>query len=198
MIFERRSSRRVLREYPDFARVNHYAEEHSFAPKSEQLGDEDAGIGYEMSWFLTPAVIFVYAEDEVSKSSYLYVTGRDAADVEARIAAIADDLDPLTMNELSAAVEEAGDGPPLARALLRVGLGAPLEFDGSVFDLIRSGLTNEDEMVRQSTVYALTYSPWLEWLPVLREVARSDSSADVRELAAATAEQLETMDRDES
>jgi hypothetical protein len=33
----------------------------------------------------------------------------------------------------------------------------------------------------------MTYSPWLEWLPVLREVARNDASADVRELAAATA-----------
>jgi hypothetical protein len=198
MIFERRSSRRVLREYPDFARVHRYAEEHSFAPKSEQLGDEDAGIGYEMSWFLTPTVILVYAEDEVSKSSYLYVTGRDAADIEARIAATSHDLDPLTMNELSAAVGEAGDGPTLARALLRVGLGAPLEFDGAVFDLVCGGLSNEDEMVRQSTVYAMSYSPWLEWLPVLREVARSDSSADVRELAAMMAEQLETMDRDES
>ena len=198
MIFERRSSRRVLREYPDFARVHRYAEEHSFAPKSEQLGDEDAGIGYEMSWFLTPTIIFVYAEDEVAQSSYLYVTGRDAAEIEARIAAIGHDLDPLSMNELLAAVAESGDGPRLARALLRVGLGAPLAFDGAVFEVIRSGLSNKDEMVRQSTVYAMTYSPWPEWLPVLREVARDDSSADVRELAAATVEQWETMDGDES
>src|SRR4051812_41248670 len=102
MIFERHSSRRVLRENPAFPRVHSYAQEHSFPPISERFGDEDAGTGYEMSWSLAPAVLFVYAEDVISRSEYVYVTGRDAADIEARIAAIARDLNPLTMDELAA------------------------------------------------------------------------------------------------
>jgi hypothetical protein len=56
------------------------------------------------------------------------------------------------MDQLSAAVDEAADGPSLARALLRVGPGGAARIvGGAVFDLIRGGLTNEAEMVRQST-----------------------------------------------
>ncbi|WP_199512585.1 hypothetical protein [Nucisporomicrobium flavum] len=165
---------------------------------SERLGDEDAGTGYEMTWSMAPAVILHYVEDVVSRSGHVHVTGRDTADIESRVETLGRELDTLTMKELTAAVGEAGAGPELARALLRVGLGAPLAFDATVFDVIRGGLANEDAMVRQSTVYATTYSPWREWLPVLREVARDDPSADVRELAAATAGQLEQLDGDES
>jgi hypothetical protein len=70
-----------------------------------------------------------------------------------------------------------------ARAVLRAGLGASEEFDERFFARINAALQHPDRRVRETAVWAVTFSPYAEYRPALTAIRESDEDPALRENA---------------
>jgi hypothetical protein len=66
---------------------------------------------------------------------------------------------------------------------MRLGVGAPYEFDDEVFRRITAGLVHGNADVRQLAMWGSVYSPWPDYLPYLRQIAERDKAPLLRERA---------------
>ena len=187
MIFGERISRRyILRRYPDLESVERYAQERKWSLISEAAENQDRGIKHEVRW-LTPTTITLHYEDDyISQQSYAYFAGDDFNALPGLVADLTEALQPWSLDELLQAIAGARTGPERARAVLRAGLGAPMEFDQEFFDAISECMTAEEAPLRAAGVLASGASPWAQFRPPLERIASEDPEAEVREMAQAT------------
>ncbi|PUB31834.1 hypothetical protein C8K30_101351 [Promicromonospora sp. AC04] len=125
-----------------------------------------------------------FCEDEVTQNSYAFVVGATRNVAESLITMIERDLDSWSRAQLLEEMDRGAGFDETGRALIRLALSAPLEFDQPVYDRVRDGLQHSDERLRDLSIWATSYTPWPEYRALLRDVAAHDDSERIRDRAA--------------
>lgn len=183
-----RSDPMVLRDGADPDQVPRLARELDAELVEEQTYPIDHGVVREQTWQLAPGVLLQLADDARSGSSAVTVLSEDEARVGKYTDLIRRYLKPSTAEDLLAAPKAAQDEHRQARAVMRVGFGAPYGYDERFFRLIRDAMADPSLPVRTAAVLATTYSFYPEYQDVLRAVAERELDPIVREQAADLAE----------
>lgn len=179
---EFRTSRMVLRGLPAEEEVTELAEGNGW-PKLQDTGSPEEGGQREVTWQAAPATTLHYVEDGASSSSYVYVKGEQPQLTTSIGSTVEQELHPWRLLDLWRRVDVAKDPVRLGLALLRLGVAAPHSYEEGTFERIRRGLTHEDERTRDMSVWAITYSPWPEYLSLLEDIAAHDPVPTLRERA---------------
>lgn len=165
--------------------LNEYANEEGWDYEEEIEADEQRGIWHEVRWSVGPGLRVHYIEDPVSSLGYFAVTGEDPQLIQSISAAIADDLETWSIEELSELFDSTNEPHALARTTVYLGLAASHDFDVRVFDRIRRALNHSEPEVRHAAMWAMSYSPWPPYRPLLSDAVRNDPDSDLREAAQA-------------
>lgn len=165
--------------------LNEYANQEGWDYEAETKADEQRGIWHELRWSLGPLLWVHYIEDPVSSLGYFAVTGDDPQLVQSISATIADDLEAWSIEELCEIFDRTTEPHALAQTTVYLGLAAPHDFDVRVFDRIRRALNHSEVGVRHAAMWAMSYSPWPRYRPLLSDAVRNDPDSDLREAAQA-------------
>lgn len=179
-----RTRRMVLRERFCEEDVERFAQELGWTKRGVDQADPEEGIAYHVVWAPPGAAISLhYTEDDLARDSYVTVIGKDAAAVHGAQVLVEPRLNTWPLAELLAEVDGASTPVLLARAVLRAGLGAPETFDEGFFARINAALQHPDRRVRETAVWAVTFSPYAEYRPALTAIRESDEDPELRDNA---------------
>jgi hypothetical protein len=109
------------------------------------------------------------------------VWGDDPKLVDALLALAEQRLDTWTPEALLEAVDTAANPKEAALSVLRLGLGAPREFDSEVFERVERSSSHPDPRVRRTAIAATGYSAWPQFRPLLERVAAEDPDPQRRD-----------------
>lgn len=123
----------------------------------------------------------VYVEDPISECSYAIVRGDDA---EGGCALIREKARYWTAEEMFADWDGAPHDTAQILAILRIGVGAPEQYDARFAGKLKEGLASEDYRVREATLAAIGYADWKEVDAVLKDIAEHDPHERCRNRAA--------------
>ena len=174
------SRRIVLRQSPAEEDVQLFADEIGWRRRVDEPYNRDRRAVHEVAWFADPALLLRYAEDPVSRHSYVeaWATDQDKADTFAELAA--ERLDAWGEDELLKSFD-ATDPMTRAVAAIRIGLASPEQFDERFFSRIRTGMSDPDRRVREAAIYATVYAAWSQYIQILQDVERSDPDTELRQ-----------------
>jgi HEAT repeat protein len=159
--------------------------------------DRDSATPPHVVWRIATEVSLHYVEDDVAHCAYVF-TSSSAYNLGAGFHEHAQQHLPVfTQDELLAAYDQAADPEGRANALLGAAISSGRKYDEPVFRRIVEALRDRDRRVRLAAVYAISYSPWPEYIPVLREVAAEDADDEVRTHARTMLAVLDEMGIDE-
>lgn len=179
MAVEKFISRRMLmRSQSSREHVYRYLVEMGWSMVLEE-GDASRRENYRADFRVAPGTLFHYVEDFVSRQSYFYVSSVTELGVERLATLVDDDLDPFGLSELLE-ISDNARGLEHGRAIVKLGVAAPHEFDEQVFARIDSGMRNEDLRVRRLSLWATVYSPWPQYLPQIRFISEHDPDDGIR------------------
>ncbi|MFF3358136.1 HEAT repeat domain-containing protein [Streptomyces sp. NPDC002917] len=139
----------------------------------------------QILWAVGPGTGLTYIEDPVSRNAYAVLVSEDRETFKAVLEVIQDELMPWGRRALLTSLDEARDALARARAVIRVGLGAPDQFDEDSFTRIQEAFGSPEAWVREAAVWATAYSPWPEYRPLLEATAQSDPDEKLRSDASA-------------
>lgn len=182
----RATPRYVLRADDGEAVAGRFAAERDWDLIARDVADPERGAELEVVWATDGPVTFQFQEDHVLNEGYVYLAGRDRALVERHEADLTGSLDVWSRDELLREAARHDEGPARGRAILRAGLGAPMEFDREFYDLITGAMRAGGPAMRAIGIRACAYSPVAEYRPTLEELARSDGEQQIRDLAQVT------------
>ncbi|MGM0344561.1 hypothetical protein [Streptomyces sp. Adlamb9] len=137
---------------------------------------------FRVNFEVAPEVFVHYVEDFTSRQRYFYVTGPTELAIDQLATLVASDLATYALSDFLRACDVA-EGVERARANMRLGVAAPYDYDEDVFERISAGMRHEDPRVRRLSMWATTYSPWGQYLPLLRDIARADPDPALRDRA---------------
>ncbi|MFC9271736.1 hypothetical protein [Streptomyces zhihengii] len=161
--------------------------------RSEHVEDRENWNPRQIVWGAGPGLLLHFQQDLLSDVQYVFVQGQDPKAVEAVTALCEEKLPVWTPDSLLGAVDEARDADDRAYALHQLGVGAPREFDQSVFSRITEAMRSTDVDLQETAIWAVTFEPWPEYTHPLRNVldAAPDGplSATVRNLLAEMAKE---------
>ncbi|MFE5854722.1 hypothetical protein ACFQ61_16120 [Streptomyces sp. NPDC056500] len=172
------SRRMVLRSRGDDRKVQRLVDE----LRMVSLGEERLATEIvQRSWQLSSSVYFQALTDERADATAVVLIGDD----EERLARYADLVEryvqPLTDDELLAAIASARTGAERARAVMVSGLGAPIAYDARYFEQITAAMFDEDREVRAAGLAASSYAFWPQYLEPLTAMAMFDEDLELRE-----------------
>jgi hypothetical protein len=130
-----------------------------------------------------------YINDLQSGYPFLVVEGESISEVLRKIYSLfptysRDDIFRIIRNPANA--EEYGKG------ILYLGLlGLGQKCDHEILELFRELLQDKDPKVRSTAFYGLCYPAWPESLELIQQLAKNDTDAGVRQMAADLLEKLE-------
>jgi hypothetical protein len=182
---DRITPRYILRGYPGLDSVEGYVQEKGWSLISEAKEDQAHGVKHQVVWLTSTTITLHYEEDYISRQSYVYLAGDDFDALPMLVADLTESLQPWSRTELLKAIRAARTGPELARAVLRAGLGAPMEFDQEFFDAISACMLADEIPLREAGILAAGASPWPQFRPALERIAAEDPETEVREMAQA-------------
>jgi len=179
------SRRMVLRSPGEERKVQRLVDE----LRMTSLGEErPAPAILQRSWQVLPGLFFQALTDERADATAVVLV----ADDEVRLARYADLIErfvqPLTQDELLAAIASAQTAPDRARAVVSAGLGAPIGYDARFFEQISAAMFDEDREVRAAGLAASSYAFWPQYREPLAAMAEFDEDAELREEAAVALE----------
>ena len=134
-----------------------------------------------------PGLAFFYVENNLSDDCCVGLISREEfneTELQELLRAVDDYLDTWSIDDLLFQLDGVEIPGYFGRAIIRLGLGAPPEFDQEVFDRIYSATTRAEHMVREVAVAAMMYPAWKQFRPVLRSIAQNDNAENVRARAA--------------
>lgn len=135
-------------------------------------------------WGKSEDLVLHYMEDVLSKSPCAFVTGVDERQVATAARFLEAQLRPATAEEILDAADAVQDIPhDYVLAVLRLGLGAPESFDERFCSRIGKAARNSHDEVRKAAAWATSYVVWPQFIPLLSQLAESDSSESVRRVA---------------
>lgn len=173
------SRRIVMKHLPAEDDVQRFADELGWPRRIDESADAGRGAIHEIVWFAGPATLLHYAEDPVSRHSYIEAWGNDQKVAEALATLAQERLDVWDEEEM---LESIGATDPMTRAVavIRAGLASPEQFDERFFSRIRSAMSDPDRRVREAAIYATTYTTWPQYISALRDVAENDPDPERR------------------
>ncbi|MFI6563225.1 hypothetical protein [Streptomyces sp. NPDC050534] len=174
------SSRFVLRSYPAREEVQYFAESLGWVVASTEKKAPPFS-GTEIIWSSSGGEALRYMEDEMTGNCYVTVEASTGEEVQRLGEAVVDELLPWEREELVFAVDTASDEMEFGLAVIRLSIAAPRRTDETILQRVRSALTHDDARVRDMGIVATTYSPWPEYVPLLRDIAQGDSEHKLRE-----------------
>jgi hypothetical protein len=183
----RRSRNVVLRPEVQPAEVRALAERLNWEFYAQIESDPERGIFYEVRWDTPNGGTAHYIVDEVVDAVYLVARhdDRDAAD---RVAAeVADGLVAWSLEELLDEFDVNVYPAGWRAALLRLGVGAPVDEDDEFALRIRESVGHKGAEVRRAAVWAMVYTEWATFRELLQSMA-SDPSPEVAEAAGRAAQ----------
>jgi len=121
-----------------------------------------------------------YSEDPITECKFVTVSG---ADRDKACALIQKQMDTWTADEMIEAWKAAPHDSARISAVLRLGVGAPCEYDARFAQLLREALTDQDRAVRDAAVVAAAYTRWPELDGDIEAMAAHDSDETCRERA---------------
>jgi hypothetical protein len=182
------SDRMVLRELAAEEGVQRFASEFNLTKTRELSAPERQGIVREVTWEVNPGLKMHYAVDYLSATAFIVVEGDEDKHSSQLAGAVVDGLDPWTLDELLDEVDlevalyddgSTGSGS-VAQAVIRLGVGAPNEYNEEVFTRISDAMRSAEAWVRKAAIWATTYSRWPQFLPLLSEIADTDPDKEIR------------------
>jgi hypothetical protein len=180
----------VLREGTTEQDVAAFAEATNARKVKETTASPELGLTREVTWEIVSENYLHFGTEHPSGSSFVQVSGDDDEEVEARTAILREYYEPLTDDELLAALDAADTLDERRVALIRVGLGAPRTADDRFFTVIVNAMRDQSVRVREAGLWAATYALWPELLPLVEEMETTDSYAGLRAQAHALAEYM--------
>lgn len=142
--------------------------------------DRAAGTDGRVTWRAGDGVALVYVEDALFGIG-CYTFDGDPGE----LAALADKaLEPWSVGELCAQLDEAPDAKARGQRVLRLGLAAPVRHDAEVFARIAATLNDTDPRVRYAALYAASFTGYGEFAPLVRKMAQNDPEQFIRDRAA--------------
>lgn len=136
--------------------------------------DADRDVDFSATWRVDEVTEVHFTEDSYADERYFVASGVEwdrleevLNDIQSRIAVWG--LDELAL-EVDGNIYPASKG----KAVLRLGLGAPLEAVDSVKDRILAASKHPEARVRRRALRAIAYTPWPEYRQRLTEMAEGD------------------------
>jgi hypothetical protein len=185
------SRRLVLRVANAVGAVSGYAATFKFPFEHEIAPDPAKDVARHVTWRITSQVLLHYSEDLETGLPYIYVTST-LVDLGLGYMRHAEQHLPVySWHELVAGAD--GQWPPegRAKALLRLALGSPREYEPALAERVFRAGRDPDQGVRFAALYATSYAPDPKYRPFLRDLAANDPSPEIREDATYM---LETFD----
>jgi hypothetical protein len=193
MIPSYRTRRIVFREFFGMPYMAEYALEHGWRDVASCQPDPAREVQFEHRWWLEMDDVTVhFGIDDISRHSFFFVMGADRDKIERVATRVAADTGVWTLDEAVDAVESAARPTQRGLAILRLGLGAPDEFDEKVFRQISAALLDDDQEIRNIGVFATTYSPLPQYRSILLGIQNEDPIPDIRNAAAAALTSYDT------
>jgi hypothetical protein len=180
-----RSKRYILRERDEEVVVRRLVASFGGSVVTERAAKKRKNIARAVIWEIIPGLTIGYYDDVRAEASCLIVRSeRDIVEVQAYEDLLRQNLDFLEDSDLLAALQESEPGTKgQILCLLRLGLGAPLDFDQRFFDQLSLAVQSVKLDVRIAALRGMTYTEWPQFRPLLQRIASSDSDKPVRELA---------------
>ncbi|MFJ9929863.1 hypothetical protein ACIRU5_28020 [Streptomyces misionensis] len=147
-------------------------------------GDESRGVPRRVAWQISPGATLNFFRDDSLGISYVSVMsglGKDFA--EQLTSMVHTEIDVYGDAELLSGMSGADDDQERALAVLKAGLGAPLEFSEKFYAGFVAASEHTTSTVRNAAVRAMYYTKWQEFTNVLAELASSDPDSAVRDFA---------------
>lgn len=162
------------------AEVSRYAEAGGFRLIQDVAADPSRGVERQLTWLIATQLWLQYTEDLETGLPYVHVVASVANFGLSYIRQAEQHLSVYTWDELLAGADAAPEGETRAKALLRLALGSPQQYEPALAERIFRAGQSPDEAVRVAAVYATSYSPSGRYRPFLRELAANDPAARVR------------------
>lgn len=179
--FEFKSPRLVMRSAVGAeSEVSRYADSFVWPLVRDVPEDLEVGTVRELVWRISSGVNLTFSVDDATGCSYVCVAAEVASQCEAFTEHARKHLDVFSVEELLEFHDRADSAEERAGALLMLALGSPQRLDQVTFSRISAGLADEDYDVREAAIYATTYTPALQYIPMLRRIAREDLEDQLR------------------
>ncbi|RJO78274.1 hypothetical protein D5S18_04965 [Nocardia panacis] len=188
-----RSRRLVLRDGVDESAVAELAALLGWPLRADIPADRQEWTPRQVAWYVGPAIALTYVEDLLSGFPYVMITGSDEKVLSATVELAEQKLNTWRLAELIGDVDPEADPATYAESVLRLGMGAPVEFDEEFFGTLRRALRSGAADVRQSAVWAITYEPWPAYATLLEEFLDNEPDQAIADLALNVLEELAAM-----
>lgn len=178
-----RSRRFVMRQFQAEESVAAFAADMGWAAVADLPGDEGRGVPRRVAWQIAPGATLNYFRDDALSFSYISVmSGLGQEFAEQLTPMVRAELDTCEDAELLSGMETVGE-QERASAVIKAGLGAPLEFDEEFYSGFFTAAQDTAPVVRNAAVRAIYYTKWREFTDVLTELSSSDPDRSVRDFA---------------
>lgn len=188
-IFDR-SRRLVLRDDADESDVEELAALVGWPRRVDIPADPEEWTPRQISWYVGPAIALTYCEDLLSGFFYVMITGSDEKVIRSTVELAETTLNTWRLPELVRSADPGADPDTYAAEVLRLGLGAPVEFDEEFFRSVRRALRSAQPEVRKNAVWAITYEPWPAYAPLLEELLEEEQDEEVADIARSVLEEM--------
>ncbi|MGP3988683.1 hypothetical protein [Streptomyces sp. 3N207] len=129
------------------------------------------------------ALALHYIVDATAGIGYIVVTGEDQDYSDSLAMAVARYLNAWTVEELYREYDEADTVRTVGQSVLRLGLAAPPEFDGGVFDRITDAMSSGDPAIRYSALWGSSYTGYWQFVEPLCELVEHEPEDWIRRRA---------------
>jgi hypothetical protein len=180
------SNRMVLRESVTEREVSRLADDFDMTKIRDVSAPDRQTIVREVAWEAELGLRLHYAVDYLSACSFVVIECDDYQQFRRLLIVVIEVLYPWTIDELIRKVDSyspAGNPRDLARAVIRLGVGAPNDYNDEVFRWISHAMRSPEAWVRKAAIWATTYSRWPQFLPLLGQVADTDADPKLRSQA---------------
>ncbi|MEV4129888.1 hypothetical protein [Nocardia sp. NPDC049707] len=188
-----RSRRLVLRDGVDESAVEELAALLGWPRRTDIPEDLEEWRPRQIAWYVGPAIAATYSEDLLSGFPYVMITGSDEKVIRVTAELAESKLDTWRLDELVQSADPEADSATYATSVLRLGMGAPVEFDEEFFRSIRRALRSDRPEVRKYAVWAITYEPWPAHATLLAELLDEEQDEEVADLARNVLEEMAAM-----
>jgi hypothetical protein len=140
-------------------------------------------------WTTPEKTTVLYVQDPICGVRYMIVNGKDTSKTVADIKRV---LEPYSRDELLDDARKAKGFSKEAEAGRRLIVGIGERYDGPAFVLLRDKFfRHKDARIRADMIKCFAYAGWIEFRPLIEEMAAKDPRADVRRFAKDALEALE-------
>ncbi|MGW2650125.1 HEAT repeat domain-containing protein [Streptomyces sp. NPDC001393] len=168
------SRRLVLKDSVSPDDVERLAETLNWRLESYVKRDADRDVDFSATWRADDVTQAHFTEDGYADERYFVVSGVEWSRIEEVLNGIQSEIEVWSLDELILEVDGNIYPASKGKAVLRLGLGAPLQAVDAVKDRILSASKNPEARVRRRAVRAIAYTPWPEYRERLAEMAEGD------------------------